>query len=117
LHKVKTRKLSDSIVKALRQALSLQKVHKDKEGMAPGVATALNFINNLLLKEGANLNGISGITIDESLTKARAKRARLTDFAHVREVRRGIGRPRRDRPTFQRRRRQIGHNGVHHHVR
>ena len=43
--------------------------------MAPGVATALNTINDLLLKEGADLNEISEITIDESLTKARAKRA------------------------------------------
>jgi hypothetical protein len=74
LHKVKTDKLSDAVAKALRQALSLQKAHKG-DGMAPCVAAALNAVNNLLVKAGADLNEISGITLDENLTKARAKSA------------------------------------------
>ena len=56
--KAKTRSPSEKVAAALRQALSAQKVHHDKDGPAPGVAAALNTINNLLLKEGADLNEI-----------------------------------------------------------
>jgi hypothetical protein len=68
--KAKASTLSDAVTKALRQALSLQKAHRDKDEMAPGVAAALNTINNLLVKAGADLNEISGITLDETLTRA-----------------------------------------------
>jgi hypothetical protein len=65
---------SDSlIVKALRQALSLQKAAKGNE-LAAGVAAALNTMNNLLLKDGADLNDIVGIELGHSIrtTKRRA---------------------------------------------
>lgn len=72
LHKAKTDKLSDAVTKALRHALSLQRAHKDKDQMAPGVAAALNTINNLLDKAGADLNEIDGIIFDRTLTKAKS---------------------------------------------
>jgi hypothetical protein len=62
---------SPAVVKALRQALSLQKAHGNKDGMAPGVAAALNVINNLLLKEGADLNEIE-ILLNKNLTRAKS---------------------------------------------
>jgi hypothetical protein len=65
---------SDSlIVKALRQALSLQKAAKGNE-LAAGVAAALNTMNNLLLKDGADLNDIVGIELGHAIrtTKRRA---------------------------------------------
>ena len=73
--KARTSQLSDAVTKALRQALSLQRAHKDKDGPAPGVAAALNTINNLIAKAGADLNEISGITLDERLTKTARKAA------------------------------------------
>jgi hypothetical protein len=65
----KAKALSDAAAKALRQALSLQMTHRAKDEMAPGVAAALNTINNLLAKVGADLNEISGITLDETRTR------------------------------------------------
>jgi hypothetical protein len=67
----KSRTPSEKIAAALQQALSAQKVHRDKNGPAPGVAAALNTINNLLIKEGADLNEIE-ITLNKNLTQANA---------------------------------------------
>jgi hypothetical protein len=68
--KAKSRTPSEKIAAALQQALSAQKVHRDKNEPAPGVAAALNTINNLLIKEGADLNEIE-ITLNKNLTQAK----------------------------------------------
>jgi hypothetical protein len=76
--RVKTRagsKSNDTIVKALRQALSLQKTAKNRNEPAAGVAAAPNSINNLLLKDGADLNDIVGIEVGRTVKTATGKAA------------------------------------------
>ena len=63
-------KFNVTISKTLQQALSLQRAHKNKDEMAPGVAAALNTINNLLAKEGSDLNAIVGVLLDQQAVKA-----------------------------------------------
>jgi hypothetical protein len=73
----KTNKTSNNekAAAALRQALSAQKVAKDANVTAMGVAAALNAINNLLAKDGIDLNCITGLTIDIDATMANSKAA------------------------------------------
>jgi hypothetical protein len=69
----KASKFNGHISAALRQALSMQKVAKDKNVSALGVASALNMINNLLAENGVDLNNVIGLVIDVNATKANAK--------------------------------------------
>jgi hypothetical protein len=69
-------KFNEQATAALRQALSMQKTTKDKNTAAMGVATSLNMINNLLSKDGADLNNIVGLVIDMQATVVKpAKKA------------------------------------------
>jgi len=58
----------EPVLMPLRQALSMQKTTKDKNTMAMGVAASLNMINNLLIKDGVDLNNIVGLVIDMQAT-------------------------------------------------
>ena len=64
-------KCNEQAAAALRQALSMQKTTKDKSTTAMGVATSLNMINNLLIKDGVDLNNIVGLVIDMQATVAK----------------------------------------------
>jgi len=64
-------KFNEQAAAALRQALSMQKTTKDKSTTAMGVATSLNMINNLLIKDGVDLNNIVGLVIDMQATVAK----------------------------------------------
>ena len=64
-------KFNEQAAAALRQALSMQKTTKDKSTTAMGVATSLNMINNLLIKDGVDLNNIVGLVIDLQATVAK----------------------------------------------
>jgi hypothetical protein len=61
-------KSNERAAAALRQALSMQKTTRDKNTTAMGVATSLNMINNLLTKDGIDLNNIVGLVIDMQAT-------------------------------------------------
>jgi hypothetical protein len=63
--------LDETLSKAIRQALSLQKSAKSKDGPAMGVAAALNAINNKLTSVGMDLNDIS-VAIDPITTRKAA---------------------------------------------
>jgi hypothetical protein len=63
-----TSALSETIAKAIRQALSLQKVTKPKDSPAPGVVSALNAINNKLEAAGLDLNNVT-VVIDPIATQ------------------------------------------------
>jgi hypothetical protein len=65
-------KFNEQAAAALRQALSMQKIAKDKNTMAMGVVSALNMINNLLAKGGIDLNNVVGLEIDLQATVAKA---------------------------------------------
>jgi hypothetical protein len=64
-------KFNEQAAAALRQALSMQKTTKDKNAPALGVVSALNMINNLLIKSGIDLNNIVGFEIDMDATVAK----------------------------------------------
>lgn len=64
-------KFNERAAAALRQALSMQKTAKDKNEPALGVASALNMINNLLIKDGVDLNNIVGLVVDMDATVAK----------------------------------------------
>jgi hypothetical protein len=64
-------KVNGQAAAALRQALSMQKTTKDKNTAAMGVAASLNMINNLLIKDGVDLNNIVGLVIDMEATVVR----------------------------------------------
>src|SRR5262249_42500685 len=64
-------KFNEQAAAALRQALSMQKTTKDNNTTAMGVAANLNMINNLLTKDGVDLNNIVGLVIDMQATVAR----------------------------------------------
>jgi hypothetical protein len=63
--------LGETVTKAFRQALSLQKVSKPKDTPAIGIACALNAINNKLAAADLDLNNIV-IVIDPIATQKRA---------------------------------------------
>ena len=67
-------KVNGQAAAALRQALSMQKTTKDKNTTAMGVAASLNMINNLLIKDGVDLNNIVGLVIDMEATVAKPTR-------------------------------------------
>ena len=67
-------KFNEQAAAALRQALSMQKTTKDKNTAAMGVAASLNMINNLLIKDGVDLNNIVGLVIDMEATVAKPTR-------------------------------------------
>lgn len=64
-------KFNSQAAGALRQALSMQKTAKDKNAPALGVVSALNMLNNLLIKSGIDLNNIVGFEIDMDATVAK----------------------------------------------
>jgi hypothetical protein len=64
-------KFNEQAAAALRQALSMQKTTTDKNTTAMGVAASLNMINNLLTKDGVDLNNIVGLVIDMQATEAK----------------------------------------------
>jgi hypothetical protein len=64
-------KLNGQAAAALRQALSMQKTAKDKNTAAMGVASSLNMMNNLLAKDGIDLNNVVGLVIDMEATMAK----------------------------------------------
>jgi hypothetical protein len=66
-----TSPLNDTISKAVRQALSLQKASKPKDMPAAGVAAALNAINNKLEAGGFDLNNVT-IAVDPAMTQKHA---------------------------------------------
>jgi hypothetical protein len=61
-------KFNEQAAAALRQVLSMQKTAKDKSTTAMGVVSGLNMINNLLTKDGVDLNNIVGLEIDMQAT-------------------------------------------------
>ena len=63
-----TSALNETISKAIRQALSLQKAAKVKNAPAPDVAATLNAINNKLEAGGFDLNNVT-IAIDPAATQ------------------------------------------------
>jgi hypothetical protein len=63
--------LDEIITKAMRQALSLQKASKVKDSPAPGVAAALNAVNNKLEAGGLDLNNVT-IAVDPTTTRKHA---------------------------------------------
>lgn len=63
--------LNETISKAFRQALSLQKLAKVKGELAPPVAAALNAINAKLHAAGMDLNNVT-IALDPAMTKKNA---------------------------------------------
>jgi len=67
-------KFNEQAAAALRQALSMQKTTKDKNTTAMGVAASLNMINNLLSKDGVDLNNIVGLVIDMQATVVKPTR-------------------------------------------
>ena len=67
-------KFNEQAAAALRQALSMQKTTKDKNTTAMGVAANLNMINNLLSKDGVDLNNIVGLVIDMQATVVKPTR-------------------------------------------
>jgi hypothetical protein len=70
-HKTSTKtngKFNEQAAAALRQVLSMQKTAKDKNTVAMGVVSGLNMINNLLTKDGVDLNNIVGLVIDMEAT-------------------------------------------------
>jgi hypothetical protein len=58
----------ETVSKLLRRALAQQKTAKNKNTVAPEVASALNAINNLLIKHGRDLNEIIGLQFDRATT-------------------------------------------------
>jgi hypothetical protein len=64
-------KFNEQTAAALRQVLSMQKTTKDKNTTAMGVVSGLNMINNLLAKDGIDLNNIVGLVIDLDATLAK----------------------------------------------
>jgi hypothetical protein len=64
-------KFNEQAAAALRQALSMQKTAKDRNRTAMGVASSLNMINNLLAKDGIDLNNVVGLVIDLQATVAK----------------------------------------------
>ena len=64
-------KFNEQAAAALRQVLSMQKTAKDKNATAMGVVSGINMINNLLIKDGVDLNNIVGLVIDMEATVAR----------------------------------------------
>ena len=55
-------------------ASSQHSMAKDKNTTAMGVAASLNMINNLLSKDGVDLNNIVGLVIDMEATVAKPTR-------------------------------------------
>jgi hypothetical protein len=71
-HAAATSALGKTLAAAFRQALSIQKSAKAKDVPAPGVAAALNAVNNKLGGQGFDLNNIISVTIDAAATRRAA---------------------------------------------
>ena len=76
LHKAETKaekpedKVNLKLAKALKQLLSLQKVHRGKGGLAPGTAPCLNVIIDLLGRDGLDLNDLVELLVGQAAKAA-----------------------------------------------